>query len=90
VPCTTFVCQLLGLILCGRNVDLSNDWCPMQLPGWRFPCSTNCPLTNLWQKNGVCADTLGDAAWPLIGVTILRSNGVLRAVFTLIGLCDLV
>jgi hypothetical protein len=38
----------------------------------------------------VRAGTLGDAAWPVIGVTTLGSNGVFRAVFTLIGLCDLV
>jgi hypothetical protein len=39
---------------------------------------------------GVRAGTLGDAAWPIIGVTTLGSNGVLLAVFAVIGLCDLV
>jgi hypothetical protein len=37
----------------------------------------------------VRAGTLRDAAWPVIGVTTLGSNGVLRSVFALI-LCDLV
>jgi hypothetical protein len=36
------------------------------------------------------ASTLGDAARPVIGVTTLRSNGMLLAVFAVIGLCDLV
>jgi hypothetical protein len=33
---------------------------------------------------------LGDAARSVIGVTTLGSNGVLLAVFSVIGLCDLV
>jgi hypothetical protein len=33
---------------------------------------------------------LGDAAWPVIGVTILRSNGVLVAAPMSIVDCDLV
>jgi hypothetical protein len=34
----------------------------------------------------VRAGTLGDAAWPVIGVTTLGSNGVLLSVFAVIGL----
>jgi hypothetical protein len=44
----------------------------------------------LWERFCARAGTLGDAAWPVIGVTTLGSNGVLRAVFALIGICDLV
>jgi hypothetical protein len=38
----------------------------------------------------VRAGTLSDAAWPIIGVIALGSNGVLFAVIAVIGLCDLV
>jgi hypothetical protein len=44
----------------------------------------------LGERFCVRAGTLGDAAWTINGVTTLGSNGVLRAVFALIGLCDLV
>jgi hypothetical protein len=35
----------------------------------------------LGERFCVRAGTLGDAAWPVIGVTTLGSNGVLLAVF---------
>jgi hypothetical protein len=44
----------------------------------------------LGERFCVRAGTLGDAACPVIGVTTLGSNGVLLAVFSVIGLCDLV
>jgi hypothetical protein len=44
----------------------------------------------LWEIFCVRAGTLGDAAWPVIGVTTLGSNGVLLFVFLWIDFCDLV
>jgi hypothetical protein len=44
----------------------------------------------LGERFCVLAGTLRDAAWPVIYVNTFGSNGVLRALFTLIGLCDLV
>jgi hypothetical protein len=44
----------------------------------------------LGERFCVRAGTLGDAAWLVVGVTTLGSNGVLLAVFAVIGLCDLV
>jgi hypothetical protein len=44
----------------------------------------------LGERFCVRAGTLGDASWPVIGVTTLGSNGMLLAVFAVIGICDLV
>jgi hypothetical protein len=43
----------------------------------------------LGERLCVRAGTIGEAAWPVIGVTTLVSYGVLLAMFTVIGLCDL-
>jgi hypothetical protein len=63
------------------------------------PNAIACLALSMFQKSScdkfmgqifcVRAGTLGDAAWPVIGVTTLGSNGVLRAVLTQIGICDL-
>jgi hypothetical protein len=39
----------------------------------------------LGERLCVRAGTIGDAAWPVIGVTTLGSNGVLLVVFVWIG-----